>query len=159
MTDETRNAILVLCGIGTLAIQFLALRKPIETKIAILLWLAELSGTTAIFAAAYFLMTSDKITLPSACAFYNFLVQGALFALSPSPAARKDILSIVFAAVFFATVPMYAATGALLKTQTQMVNVESEMVKLHGKTASILDKVYQVLAMPSPSPSPPPHTP
>jgi hypothetical protein len=35
MTDETRNAILVLIGIVTLAIQFWSLPKLVETKIAI----------------------------------------------------------------------------------------------------------------------------
>ncbi|PYK63924.1 MAG: hypothetical protein DME50_16350 [Verrucomicrobia bacterium] len=35
MTHETRNTILPLIGIVTLAIKFRALQKPIETKIAI----------------------------------------------------------------------------------------------------------------------------
>jgi hypothetical protein len=35
MTDETRNTILVLIGIVTLAIQFWTLQKSVETKIAI----------------------------------------------------------------------------------------------------------------------------
>ena len=159
MTDETRNTIIVICTVGALAIQFWALRKPVETKIAILWWLAELSGTAAIVAAAYFLMTSDNSTLPSACVFYNFLVQGALFIISPRPADRKDILSIVFAAVLFATIPMIAATNALSKTQTLIAKLQSEMVKTDAKTVSILEKVSQILAIPSPSPSPSPYTP
>jgi hypothetical protein len=126
MTDEIRNTILVLCAVGTLVLQFWIARKPVETKIVILLWSAELSCTAAVIAAAYFLMTSDNIMWPSACAFYNFFIQGALFVLSPSPAARKDILSIVFAAVFFATIPMYAATGLLFKMQSQLFKAQSQ---------------------------------
>ena len=163
MTDETRNAILVICAVGTIALQFWTARKPVETKIAILLWLAEFTSAAAILVAAYFLMTTDKVVLPSACAFYNFFVQGALFAMSPRPAARKDILSIVFAAVFFATIPMYAATGALFKWQVETTKMQSKMVEIEGRTISLLEKVYQVFATrspsPSPSPSPTPHTP
>jgi len=138
-----KDAILVICAIGALAVQFWAIRKPVETKIAILFGLAEFTSSSALVVAVVFLITTDKITWPSACAFYNFLVQVALFIISPRPAARRNILSIVFAAVIFATVPMYAATNALLKMQSDMVYIDSKII-------SVLDKLTNV---PSPSPS------
>ena len=157
MTNETSNTILVICGICGIALQFWTARKPVETKMVILRWLVELSCTAAIIAAAYSLMTSDRIAFPSACAFYNFFVQGLLFALSPSPTARRDVLSIVFAAVFFATIPMYAATSALFKWQAETAYLQSRMIGIEDKTISLLEKVSLVLAKPSPSPSPSNH--
>jgi hypothetical protein len=60
-------------------------------------------------AALYFMMTSDNIMPAFVCAFYNFLVQGILFTLSPLSTARREILSLVTAAVFVATIPTYTA--------------------------------------------------
>ncbi len=103
MTNETSNTILVICAICGIALQLWTAQKPFETKILILVWFAELSCAAAMIAAVYFLITTDKIRLPFAFAFYNFIVQGALFAMSPRPAAaRKEILSIIFTAVFVA---------------------------------------------------------
>jgi NADH:ubiquinone oxidoreductase subunit 2 (subunit N) len=140
MTDETRNTILVLVAVATLGVQFWTAQKPVETKIAILFWLAEFTSAAAVVAAAVFLITTDKVTLPFACAFYNFLVQGALFIMSPRPAARKDILLIVFVALFLATIPTYA------------------LAKMQSRIVSILEKLTSTPS-PTPSRSPLPQTP
>jgi len=144
---EISNIILAICAIGTLAVQFWTARKPVETKILILRWLLEISGFVAVIATGYFLCTSKSLTLPGTCAFYNFVAQAAIFAMSAHPIARRDILSIVLAAVFFVLVPMYVTTNALLKVQEMMVKTDANII-------SSLNKVYETLGMPSPSPSP-----
>ena len=151
--DEAKNWVFILCAIATLAIQFWKLRKPVETKIAILWWLAQLSCLAAVILAAYILMWSDNIEWALACASYNFFVQATLFALSASSATRGDILLIVFAAVLLVNVPTYL----LFRTQAEIINMESRMVELHDDTASIRKKL--LTPTPSPPPSPLPHTP
>jgi hypothetical protein len=42
MTDEIKNLTVLIGTIITVALQFWGLRKPAETKIQILLWLAEI---------------------------------------------------------------------------------------------------------------------
>jgi hypothetical protein len=133
MTAQIRDAILVLCGIGALALNFWTASKPVETKLVILRWLLEISCIAAIIAALYFALTADRSTLIFACAFYNLLVQGALFAISPLPTARREILSLVFAAVFFATIPMYTVTGVLAKAQSQLTQTQSRMIGCRNK--------------------------
>jgi hypothetical protein len=141
MTNEIRNLIVLFGTIITVTLQFWGLRKPAETKIQILLWLAELSGAAAIIAAAYFGRTTDNIGWPSACAAYNFLVQVVLFLLQRNPVpARVEILKIVVAAMFLAVVNTSTVAGALFKTQARMI-------ELHGAI---------VLPTPTPSPSPTP---
>lgn len=95
MTDEIRNTLTVIVAVCVLALQFWTAKKPVETKIKIVLGLAELTSAAALIAAVFFLITTDKIPLPSVCALYNFVVQAVLFAISPNAATRKDILSIV----------------------------------------------------------------
>ena len=118
----------------------------------ILRWLLEISCIAALIAALYFSLTTDRTTLPFACAFYNFLVQCALFAMSPLNVARREILSLVFAAVFFATIPMYAVTGAIAKTtgllakaQSQLSQTQSRMLDVQEQAAKIEKTLLRVL--------------
>jgi hypothetical protein len=53
MTPQISDTILVLCGIGALALKFWAASKPVETKLAILRWLIDISCIAAIMAAAF----------------------------------------------------------------------------------------------------------
>jgi len=151
MTEEIRNTIVALCALGALVINFWAVRKPTETKITILLWLAEFSSLAAVVAAGYFVITTDKVTLPSGCAFYNLLVQGAIFAIQQTRATRRDILSIFSAVVFFVIVSVAAATNALLNIQSKTVETDAHII-------SILQRLTNTPSLsPSPSPSPSNH--
>jgi hypothetical protein len=49
-----KDAVWIVCAIATLAIQFWALKKPIETKVAILRLPAVVAGGIAVADAAYF---------------------------------------------------------------------------------------------------------
>ena len=72
---------------------------------------------------------------------YAYLVQFVLFGTSPNAVSRKEILTIVTAAVFVAIIPMFAAT--------------LEVLRIQGKTISVLETVTNVLT-PRASPSPTP---
>jgi hypothetical protein len=144
-----KDVILVICGIAAVAINFWTAAKPVEAKLVIVRWAIELSCVAAVVGAGYFLIIADNSKLSLACAFYNFFVQAVLFAMSPLPIARRDVLSIVSAGVFFGAIITYGMTIELLK-------VQSEMVKIEDRTISILEKVYHVLATPTPTPSPTP---
>jgi|SRR5581483_1432421 len=158
MMAAIRDTILILVGVATVAIQFWVLKKPIETKIAILRLSAIIAGAIAVLAAIYFQITASDFKWSSIFALCNLVIQVALFATSPGTIARTEIVSLVVAALFFATIPMYAAIGLLAKAQTQSVEIESRMAALHGKTTELLGKVIKALpeasraATPSPTP-------
>jgi hypothetical protein len=160
MSNETRNALTIIVAVCALALQFWTAKKPVETKILIARCALEISGMVAIIVATYFLLTTDNFTLPSFCALYNFFVQVAVFTISASPVARRDIVSLVFAAVIFATVQMQAANKILFKMQSQLAKAQSQLTEVQSNEvhnqAQIVTILQKLVGMPTPSPSPTP---
>jgi hypothetical protein len=156
MTPETSNAILAVgtviiavSALAALCLKFWTVPKPVEAKLAILYGLLELTAAAALFMACYFALATDKGTLASLCALYTFIVRITLFtASSRSPAARAEILAVVLAALFLATVPIYVTLETYLKLETGIVESESRIV-------SILERIPGIPpASPSPSATP-----
>jgi hypothetical protein len=76
-----------------------------------------------------------------------------------------EILTIVAAALFFATVPLYATTKTSVKVQLQLmqdqrldVEAQSKIISTQRQIVSVLEKLTTT-PTPSPSPSAVPHNP
>jgi len=179
MTSETSNLHLVIatwliaaCAVIAEVRKWLAARKSAENKAtgdisprkSTFRTLAKFSGIAAVVAALVLSQVTIGSKWPSVCALYYFIVQGVLFASLQRPATRNEILSVVLAALFFASTSIHDATIALWKTQSllahrqydlahdqsRMIDVQTEASRTEADILSTL----KMLALPTPTPSP-----
>jgi hypothetical protein len=128
MTTETSNAIvafgtiiLALCAVGALCLNFWKSPKPVEAKVAIVRNLGQLIAIAAVIATCYFMTTTEQVGWPVLCSTVAFLVEFALFATSPYPVSRVEILTIAAVVLFTADVPVFTSAKAFLKLHSMTV--------------------------------------
>ena len=124
------QVVIALCTLAILCLSFWKAPKPVDQKLAILRFLVGLSEIVAVVMTGYFIIFTERITPVTLCAFYYLLVRYAMFVAARDPLTRSAILTLVSAAVFAATAPVYQTLKISIKLHSMTVQNESHIVSI-----------------------------